>query len=436
MSESPNTLQSAAASAPPKGYRLSGFFFLKTIGMALSQIWANRTRSFLTALGIIVGVASVTAVIAALTGLKAKVLSEFESVGAARLYVFPNRPDNAPRTKFPWEKCRLKASEAKAIQEQCPSIKGISPIVDLPMSVESDTEIIEGMNVSGIWPAWHDALGRKVILGRPFSAIDVDTSRQVALVNESAVQELKLDVDGNGGIGEHVLLGGRRFLVIGVVETLQAKMFGMNSSQAEIFIPFSVAEKVLDGWYFMQFAAIATSPETAEEAKAEIEYVLRRQRGLQPDDPDTFRVAAIDQYINQFKSLASGVTAIAGGIVGISLLVGGIGIMNIMLVSVSERTREIGLRKAVGATSAAILLQFLLEAVTLTVLGGIVGLVIGKFMAIGLTFIPGANLEQADVPAWAIILSIVFSAGVGLAFGMFPAYKASRLDPIEALRHE
>ena len=416
--------------------RFSGFFFLKSVSMALSQIWANKARSFLTALGIIVGVASVTAVIAALTGLKAKVLSEFESVGAARLYVFPNRPDNAPRTKFPWEKCRLNVNEARAIMEQCPSVKGISPIVDVPMSVESDSELIEGMSVSGIWPAWHDAVGRKVLRGRPFSAIDVETARQVALVNQAAVDELKLDRDGSGGVGEYVLLGGRRFLVVGIVETLQARMFGMNSSQAEIFVPFSVAEKVLSGWYFMQFVAIARSPEFAEEAQAEIEYVMRRTRGLQPGDPDTFRVAAIDQYINQFKSLAAGVTAIAGGIVGISLLVGGIGIMNIMLVSVSERTREIGLRKAVGATSTAILLQFLLEAVTLTVLGGMAGLVIGKAMAIGLTFIPGANLEKADVPVWAIAVSLVFSAGVGVAFGMFPAIKASRLDPIEALRHE
>jgi putative ABC transport system permease protein len=418
------------------GRVLSGFFFLKTIGMALSQIWANKTRSFLTALGIIVGVASVTAVIAALTGLKTKVLTEFESVGAARLYVFPNRPDNVPRSKIPWEKCRLRIDEARAIAEQCPSLKGISPIVDVTLSVESDTSLIEGMTVSGIWPAWHDAIGRKVLRGRPFSQIDVDTARQVALVNEAAVEELKLDEGGNGGIGTHVLLGGRRFMVIGVVETLQAKMFGMNSSQAEIFVPFSVAEKLLEGWYFMQFVAIAKSPEVAEEAKAEIEYVMRRQRGLTKEDPDTFRVAAIDQFINQFKSLASGVTAIAGGIVGISLLVGGIGIMNIMLVSVSERTREIGLRKAVGATSAAILLQFLLEAVTLTVLGGLVGLVIGKIFAISLTFIPGANLEQADVPAWAIAVALVFSAGVGVLFGMWPAYKASRLDPIEALRHE
>ena len=424
------------ANAQGKARVPSGFFLLKTVGMALSQIWANKTRSFLTALGIIVGVASVTAVIAALTGLKTKVLTEFESVGAARLYVFPNRPDNVPRSKIPWEKCRLKVDEARAIMEQCPSLKGISPIVDVTLSVESDTQVIEGMTVSGIWPAWHDAIGRKVLRGRPFGQIDVDTARQVALVNEAAVEELKLDEGGNGGIGTHVLLGGRRFLVIGVVETLQAKMFGMNSSQAEIFIPFSVAEKLLDGWYFMQFVALAKSPEVAEEAKAEIEYVMRRQRGLGKDDADTFRVAASDQFINQFKSLASGVTAIAGGIVGISLLVGGIGIMNIMLVSVSERTREIGLRKAVGATSSAILLQFLLEAVTLTVLGGIVGLVIGKMFAIGLTFIPGANLEQADVPAWAIAIALVFSAGVGVLFGMWPAYKASRLDPIEALRHE
>jgi putative ABC transport system permease protein len=326
--------------------------------------------------------------------------------------------------------------EARAIMEQCPSVKGISPIVDVPMSVESDSELIEGMSVSGIWPAWHDAVGRKVLRGRPFSAIDIDTARQVALVNQAAVDELKLDRDGSGGVGEYVLLGGRRFLVVGIVETLQARMFGMNSSQAEIFVPFSVAEKVLTGWYFMQFVALARSPEVAEEAQAEIEYVMRRTRGLQPGDPDTFRVAAIDQYISQFKSMAAGVTAIAGGIVGISLLVGGIGIMNIMLVSVSERTREIGLRKAVGATSTAILLQFLLEAVTLTVLGGMVGLVIGKAMAIGLTFIPGANLEKADVPIWAIAVSLVFSAGVGVAFGMFPAIKASRLDPIEALRHE
>ncbi|MFO0784650.1 MAG: ABC transporter permease, partial [Phycisphaerales bacterium] len=163
--------------------KFSPFFIMKAVGMALSQIWANKTRSFLTALGIIVGVASVTAVIAALTGLQNKVLTEFETVGAARLFIFPNRPDNAPRQKFPWEKCRLKVAEARAIKDQCPSVKGITPITEVGMSVESDYAAIEGISVSGIWPAWHDAVGRKVIRGRPFSEIDVDTARQVVLVN-------------------------------------------------------------------------------------------------------------------------------------------------------------------------------------------------------------------------------------------------------------
>ena len=165
-------------------------------------------------------------------------------------------------------------------------------------------------------------------------------------------------------------------------------------------------------------------------------FVLRRIRGLSPGEPQTFQVAAIDRFIEQFKALAAGITAIAGGIVGISLLVGGIGIMNIMLVSVSERTREIGLRKAVGATPMAILMQFLLEAVTLCLVGGFIGIALGRLAAFGLTKIPGAQLEQADVPFWAVVLSFAFSALTGIVFGMFPAIKASRLDPIEALRHE
>jgi putative ABC transport system permease protein len=178
------------------------------------------------------------------------------------------------------------------------------------------------------------------------------------------------------------------------------------------------------------------SPDLAEEAKSEVRFVLRKMRGLKADEPDTFTIAAIDQFIEQFRALAAGITAIAGGIVGVSLLVGGIGIMNIMLVSVSERTREIGLRKAVGATPGAIMMQFLLEAVVLCLVGGSVGVVIGELLAIGMTFIPDSNLDEAHVPLWAIIMSFTFSAAVGVIFGMFPAIKASRLDPIEALRHE
>jgi putative ABC transport system permease protein len=408
-------------------------FWLQAITLAFSQIWANKSRAFLTALGIIVGVASTTAVIAALTGLKAKVLSEFESVGASKFFVFPDRPDNAPRNMYPWEKILLKTAEAKAIRDECTLVKAITPITEVGLDVDSAGKRIEGITVAGIWPDWHEVQNRFVQEGRPFTQIDVDSERQVCLINQDAIRELDLPVNA---VGEAILLGGRRFMIVGIIETTQARFFGMNTSSAEIFIPFSVAEKLQDRNFFMRIEGLFVSPETAADGEDEVRFVLRRMRGLSPGDPQTFQVAAIDKFIAQFKTLAAGITAIAGGIVGISLLVGGIGIMNIMLVSVSERTREIGLRKAVGATPMAILLQFLLEAVTLCLVGGFIGIAFGRLAAFGLTMIPGAQLEQSDIPFWAVALSFVFSAMTGIVFGMFPAIKASRLDPIEALRHE
>ena len=412
---------------------LNPVFYIRSILLALSQIWANKTRSFLTALGIIVGVASVSAVIAALVGLKTKVLEEFEAVGASRMFIFPDRPSDAPDNLYPWEDIRLKRSELEAIAENCPSIRAISPSTDLGMSAQNGDRSISGVTVKGIWPDWHQTAGRSVLLGRPFNAIDEENARQICLLNEAAVEELRLDRDPTGS---HILLDGRRFLVVGLVETVEQSIFGMNTSSAEIFIPFAMAAKLQSPQFFFIINVLIESPEVSEEAESEVRYTLRRLRGIGPDDPDTFEVAAIDQFIDQFKALAAGITAIAGGIVGISLLVGGIGIMNIMLVSVSERTREIGLRKAVGATPIAILMQFLLEAVTLSLLGGFVGLAIGRLLAFGMTLIPDANLEQADIPLWAVLLAFIFSGGVGVVFGMFPAIKASRLDPIEALRHE
>jgi putative ABC transport system permease protein len=412
---------------------LTPLFYFESVMLALRQIWANKLRSILTALGIIVGVASTTAVIAALTGLKTKVLAEFETFGAARIYVWPSRPEGVPRNLFPWEKIRLKKEEAAAIAEQCTSLKGITPISETTLSVQSDGENLDGVSVTGIWPAWHATENRQVIMGRPFSQADIDNARQVCLVNDLAVRDLELPTDP---VGEHLIIGGRRFLIVGVVETITERMTGFNTISAELFIPHSLMDKFMDRDFFMRFVALANSPAEAEDAQADITRVLRKVRGLGSTDLETFRVQPIDQFIDQFKSVASGITAVAGGIVAISLLVGGIGIMNIMLVSVSERTREIGLRKAVGATPTAILLQFLLEAVTLCLAGGLVGVLIGQAFALAVSSIPGARLENASVPAWAVALAFVFSAAVGVVFGMFPAIKASRLDPIEALRHE
>ncbi|MCA9284886.1 MAG: ABC transporter permease [Phycisphaerales bacterium] len=411
---------------------LSPLYYLQLIVLALSQIWANKTRSFLTMLGIIIAVASVTAVIAALVGLKGKVLSEFEAFGANRLFVFPNRPDNAPRNLYPFSKVRLKPEELRDLRDTCTTLSAITPNTSLGLAVRSDAVSIDGAPITGIWPDWHQVERRSVLIGRPFSAIDEDEARQVCLVNEQAIKELQLNADPTG---QYILLGGRRFLIVGVVETVQRSIMP-SVTGTEILIPFAVAEKLQPPEFFFSISALVHSPDLAEEAKAEVRSILRRRRGLRADEPDTFGVEAIDTFIGQFKALAAGITAIAGGIVGISLLVGGIGIMNIMLVSVSERTREIGLRKAVGATPVAILMQFLLEAITLCLVGGLIGLLAGQGMAFGLSFIPNSGLDQARVPGWAVAMSFGFSAAVGVIFGMFPAVKAARLDPIEALRHE
>ncbi len=412
---------------------LSPILQLQAMRLALGQIWANKTRSFLTTLGIIIGVMAVTSTIAALTGLKTKVLTEFETFGANKMFIFPDRPNDAPRNKYPWRAIRLKTHEMEALTEHCPSIRQLTPMTTLGATIQFKEQIREAVTITGIWPAWHEVENRSVIMGRPFTLSDEEGAHQVCLINDEAIRELHLNADPTG---QNILLNGRRFLIVGVVETLQASMFGPNTTSSEVFIPFSTAKKMQGPLFFFYIIAQVVSPEASEEAKAEARFILRQQRGLENSDPDTFEIAAIEQFIQQFEALAAVMTAIAGGIVAISLLVGGIGIMNIMLVSVSERTREIGLRKAVGATPAAILLQFLVEAVMLTFVGGALGLLWAQLNVFGARHIPDMGLEQTFIPIWAIIMAFGFCVAVGVLFGMWPAVKAARLDPIEALRHE
>jgi putative ABC transport system permease protein len=216
---------------------------------------------------------------------------------------------------------------------------------------------------------------------------------------------------------------------------VESSMFGgQGGGGLEIFIPFSTMWKLEKGWMYV--IAISRSPQVSEDAQAELRFFLRRTRNLKPGDEDNFRIERIEQYLQKFNAIAATITAIAAGVVGISLLVGGVGIMNIMLVSVSERTREIGLRKAVGARPTAIMLQFLVEAIMLCFIGGAIGVLAGYGLTAMVSMIPDAKLGRAFIPAWSVMLSFGFAAIVGIVFGMFPAIKAARLNPIDALRHE
>jgi len=420
------------ARAVVRGIMLFFRLLYQSIYLALSQIWANKTRSVLTTIGIVIGVASVTAVIAALTGLKAKILSQVETLGTNTIFVSPRRPDRGPLRHASYWTIRFRPEHLEGLREHCPSVAHISRIGGVGWQTVRHNEIsVDRVNVSGIEPDYHEIEHREVTLGRKISAIDDMQARHVCLIEPKLQHKLRLDKDC---IGQIIRVGHHSFVVVGIIEPRPGLNMGEDSQERfEIFIPFRTIFRLDEpGIYAL---ASSTSTDVTEEAEAEISFFLRRTRRIRPGEPDNFRVESLQSALETFNKIAMAVTLAAGGVVGISLLVGGVGIMNIMLVSVSERTREIGLRKAVGARRSAILTQFLIEAVVLCFVGGLVGVGIGQCLTM---IIAGLNplLEKTYIPLWSIGLSFGFAGTVGVVFGMFPAIKAARLDPIEALRHE
>ena len=407
-------------------------FFIQSVFLALGQIWANKTRSVLTTMGIIIGVASVSAVIAALTGLRAQILDDFATVGTNKIFIHSSQPDTGRHRHTPWRSLRMSPSHIEGMLEHCPSVDRVTRICGERSKIQHGDRVVESASITGIEPDWHKIENRSVTVGRPFTLVDDTSARPVCLVSPVARDKLHLDRDP---VGQSIYIGRSRFLIVGVVEPpAEFNIFGSGTPEVEVLIPFRTAWRRANNWMYVM--ANSRNPEVADDARAEIRFFLRRKLELRPEDPDTFGIEVIEKFLKQFDTIALTITAVAGGIVGVSLLVAGVGIMNIMLVSVSERTREIGLRKAVGAKPRDILLQFLIEAVTLCSIGGLVGLSVGELLTFLMGLIPGAKLEQAYIPIWAILISVGFAAMVGVCFGLFPAVKAARLDPIEALRYE
>ncbi len=408
--------------------------FYQSVYLALGQIWANKTRSILTTIGIVIGVASVTAVIAALTGLKAKILTQVETLGSNTIFISPRRPDTGPMQHANFWSIRFLPEHFDGLLEHCPSVERFGRQTWIGGKTVSHRErSVENVTVRGIEPDCHKIESRPVTEGRPLSVIDEIQTRQVCLIDPKLRNELHLDRDC---IGQTILIGHNTFYVVGVVEPRPESVFGGgDQDRSEVFVPFKTSFK-LQRYLYIGVLAESKSAEVSDDALAELKFFLRRTRNIKPGEPDTFEVMSLQNILDIFNKIAIIVTMVAGGIVGISLLVGGVGIMNIMLVSVSERTREIGLRKAVGAKRSAILTQFLIESVVLCFFGGLVGIGFGQLLTMGIANIPKVEMDMAHIPLWAIGLAFGFCGSVGIFFGMFPAIKAARLDPIEALRHE
>jgi putative ABC transport system permease protein len=404
----------------------------QSVGLALGQIWANKVRSALTTVGIIIGVASVTAVIAALTGLKSNVLKDFESFGTRKIFIVPMQPEVGAQKHAMWKTLQFTPAQFEDLLAHCPSVEDFTRISLDAATVKRGDKTAEGVRITGIDPSWHKIENRWVQQGRPFSHVDATQGTNVCLIDSALQEKLQLDKEC---VGQTIMIGSRTFMIVGLLEPrAEGGMFAGGGRNHEIFVPFNNLYRLTQTLHFAM--AAARTAEVSEEARAELRFFLRGARHVKFDQPDNFRLEAVEEYLRKFQEIATVITLIAGGVVGISLLVGGVGIMNIMLVSVSERTREIGLRKAVGARPGAILLQFLVEAVMLCLVGGLIGLMIGQALTSLMAMIPAAKLTRAFIPPWAAALAFGFSAGVGVIFGMFPAIKAARLDPIEALRHE
>lgn len=407
----------------------------QSVWVALSQIGSNKVRSILTTLGIIIGIASVSGVIGSLSGLKAKMVSDFETFGINNLYLGPRRPNTGPLKNASGELIRFSPAQIEGMLQHCPSVKTFTRVTSYRGLVAAGDRTVEGVNVNCVDASWLNIEGRNLLQGWRFSPVEESQGRRVCLIDPSLRDKLHLDKEC---VGQFITLNNMTYRIAGIVEEKTSTSF-INANEGEnfeIIIPFMTRYHEAGNWLWFHVIASSQTAEVVDEAKAEITFFLRRTRRQNPGDPDSFWVKSVTGELEQFNKIMGTVTAVAGGIVGISLIVGGVGIMNIMLVSVAERTREIGLRKAVGAKSTSILAQFLIEAVVLCCTGGVVGLGFGYLIIQGIRKIPNANLDQAYIPGWAILLSFIFSAAVGIFFGVFPAIKAARLNPIEALRNE
>lgn len=403
-----------------------------TFKIALRSLKVNKMRSILTSLGIIIGVSAVIIMLAVGEGAKGQISKQIESMGSNLLLVMSGSSTSSGVRVGGGSQPTLRMSDAQAILKDCPSVLEVAPTVS-----ESKQLVFSNQNwstaVYGITPSYLRIKDWDVDDGRIITDEDVKNSTKVALLGTTVVTNLFGDLDP---VGKTIRVAGMPFKVVGILS--QKGQTGMGQDQDDsILIPITTAQKKLFGTQFpgvVKFIQVqAKSGDVLDDAQDEITLLLRERHNIGRNKDDDFTVRNFTQMMETIKQVTNTMTILLGSIASVSLLVGGIGIMNIMLVSVTERTKEIGIRMAIGAKATDIRYQFLIEALLLSLVGGFIGILIG---------ICGAKLVDLcfhlaiTISLWSIFLSVGFSALIGVGFGFYPAYKASLLNPIDALRYE
>ena len=402
--------------------------------MAIDTVRTNKLRSALTILGVSVGVVTVVFMVGIIQGLNKAFAAQIESLGSNTIWATKFDPSIGHQpTSEEIHRKELTIEDANAIRREAPSVAGVSPFYRKINETarygdkQSDTPIL-----IGVTPYHEFTTSSFVGRGRYISELDVEQRTNVAVLGQDLVKAL---FPGEDPMDKEFKIAGRVFRIVGVMEPL-GSILGQSRDNT-IYIPITTFEKYYPDIQFPDIiSAIIVRPISRAYVKSamdEMTDILRRQRRVPPGAPNNFGMSSQDALMDVYNQLTGATYLVLTAISFVALMIGGIGVMNIMLVSVTERTREIGLRKAVGATRTNILSQFLIEAVVLTAIGGILGLAVGELLSV---LVNKYSPLPAYVPPWAIVVGVGISAGVGIVFGLWPAWKAARLDPIESLRWE
>jgi len=408
--------------------------FNENLKLALDTLAEHKLRSFLTVLGVVIGVGVIIIVGSLLAGFDQSVMEEISGYGADTAFVsrWPSGPRIGRMSKEERTRKPLTVEDGEAVLEECPAVKSVavSLFPNRPATVRYKDEEVTGSDYRGTFPSFVEVYANAAMkYGRFFTEAENEHRQKVVVIGESISDALFGNLNP---VGKDILVDGSTFMIIGVFQKPKGGFGGGGEEDRRVAVPYYTLHKIYPYAEEHGFR-IQANPGQLDLAVDQVRDLLRRRRNVPYNAPDSFDITTSQQAMEQFHAIVGAVALVTVVLSSIGLLVGGVGVMNIMLVSVTERTREIGVRKAIGARRGDIMWQFLLEAMTLTGMGGLIGVLLFGGIAMLLPKLTGMSTA---VPLWAAAAGLIVAISVGLIFGVWPAVKAARLDPVEALRYE